>query len=125
VRETGKTACRTQFGELRLGRLTKESKPMPRSLLSIIGLAALAVAAGVSTSPSPATADTIFDVEHARATLRAGRPISDHDAEYLNRWGALSDGYSPRRRYYEDPDYEPFFYVERRSHRTRYYRSRR
>jgi hypothetical protein len=97
---------------------------MKRALLPIVGFAIMA-AAGASIAPSPAAADTIFDVEHARATLRAGRPISDHDAEYLNRWGALSDGYSSRRRYYEDPDYEPFYYIERRSYRPRYYRSRR
>ena len=98
---------------------------MSRTSLSAIGFAIIAAAAAASMAPSPAAADTIFDVEHARATLRAGRPISDHDAEYLNRWGALSDGYSSRRYYVEGSGYETFVFEERRHHRPRYYRSRR
>ncbi len=98
---------------------------MPKPSLPIIGFAIVAVAAGVSSAPAPATADTIFDVEHARATLRAGRPISDHDAEYLNRWGALSDGYSPRRRYSEDSANYDAYYDEHSLLRRRYYRSHR
>lgn len=39
---------------------------------------------------SAATADTIFEVEHARANARAGGPVSAYDAELLDRWGALS-----------------------------------
>jgi hypothetical protein len=41
-----------------------------------------------------AKADTIFDVEHARANYRAGLTNSD-DREFLNRWGRPS-GYYPQ-----------------------------
>ena len=53
---------------------------------------------------SSAVADTIFEVEHARANPRAGRPVSESDAELLNRWGALSGTPDWRRHassYYE------------------------
>lgn len=46
------------------------------------------VLAGVAANG--AIADTIFEVEHARNTARVGGPVSDHDAELLNRWGAHS-----------------------------------
>jgi hypothetical protein len=45
-----------------------------------------------------AKADTIFDVEHARANYRAGL-TSEYDAELLRRWGRPS-GYYPQ---YEPP----------------------
>jgi len=43
----------------------------------------LAVAPGVK-------ADNYFEVEHARANARAGGPVSERDAELLDRYGALS-----------------------------------
>ena len=60
-----------------------------------IGFAALAIA------PSGSKADTIFDVEHARANYRAGLANED-DYEYLDRWGRPS-GYYPQ--YYRDYNY--------------------
>ena len=51
-----------------------------------------------------ASADTIFDVEHARAIARAGGPISEMDAELLNRWGPLSGTPGWRHRYRESFD---------------------
>ena len=39
---------------------------------------------------SAAWADTIFEVERARAAARAGGPVNAHDAELLDRWGATS-----------------------------------
>jgi hypothetical protein len=53
----------------------------------VLGLAAGAFAAlGVAA----AHADTIFDVEHARANARAGRLVSEQDVEFLERYGATS-----------------------------------
>jgi hypothetical protein len=50
-----------------------------------------AVLAGlVILAPLPASADNYFEVEHARANARAGGPISERDAELLDRYGALS-----------------------------------
>jgi hypothetical protein len=39
---------------------------------------------------APASADTIWEVEAARANARAGGPTNAHDAELLERWGCLS-----------------------------------
>ncbi len=40
--------------------------------------------------PPPALADTIFEVENARANARAGGPLSASDKELLNHWGCES-----------------------------------
>ena len=50
----------------------------------------MAVAAVAALSAPQASADTIFEVEHARGNARAGGPVSEQDAEFLERWGALS-----------------------------------
>jgi hypothetical protein len=73
-------------------------------LLISVGCAAIAFA-GV------ARADTIFDVEHARADYRAGL-TSEYDAELLRRWGAPS-GYYPDSRLYRRP---PYRYHPRKRH---------
>jgi hypothetical protein len=49
------------------------------------GLGALALA-----GPGAARADSYWDLEHARANARAGGPVSEQDAELLERWGCLS-----------------------------------
>jgi hypothetical protein len=55
-----------------------------RSVVAITaGVMMLAVAPG-------AMADNYFEVEHARANARAGGPVSERDAELLDRYGALS-----------------------------------
>ena len=41
---------------------------------------------GWALAAGSANADTIFDVEHARADARAGR-VSRNDLEYVIRWG--------------------------------------
>jgi hypothetical protein len=58
-----------------------------------------AVYAGVlmASTAVPVSADTIFEVEHARANARAGGPVNSQDAEFLERWGALSG--TPEWRY--------------------------
>lgn len=80
-----------------------------RGLLVIVSVAAAAAA-----SSTPASADSIFDVEHARATARSGRPISTHDAEYLNRWGATVGTPGWRHHYNENPYFEDYYYDEPR-----------
>ena len=53
---------------------------MKLTIMFAAGLVGCALAAG------SANADTIFEVEHARADARAGR-VSRNDLEYLIRWG--------------------------------------
>jgi hypothetical protein len=78
----------------------------------LLTVAALLMAAPLAATP--AAADTIFDVEHARATARAGGPITAHDAELLNRWGALSGTPGSRGRYSEDiRDYDDVVILRR------------
>ena len=63
------------------------------TIMFAAGLVGCALAAG------SANADTIFEVEHARADARAGR-VSRNDLEYLIRWGGPSGyGYYPAPRY--------------------------
>jgi hypothetical protein len=53
-----------------------------------LGLAA--VAAFAICGAAPAEADTIFEVENARAVARSSRIVSDEQIEFLKRYGALS-----------------------------------
>ena len=53
-------------------------------------LALAAVAAFAISSAAAAEADTIFDVENARAVARSGGVVSDEQIEFLQRYGALS-----------------------------------
>ncbi len=46
--------------------------------------------ASVTLLSSAAVADTLFEVENARAAARAGYPLDDYQLELLDRWGALS-----------------------------------
>ncbi len=55
-----------------------------------IGFAALAVCALTALAPAAVRADSYWDLEHARANARAGGPISEQDAELLERYGCLS-----------------------------------
>jgi len=52
----------------------------------------VALATGIMTLAAAhgAMADNYFEVEHARANARAGGPVSERDAELLDRYGALS-----------------------------------
>ena len=52
-------------------------------------LATVAIMMAFTGAPG-AQADNYFEVEHARANARAGGPISERDAELLDRYGALS-----------------------------------
>jgi hypothetical protein len=80
-----------------------------------ISLFIFAVAAVIFSSAG-AQAETIFDVEHARANYRAGL-VSEYDGELLRRWGAPS-GYYPPSRVYVGP--------QRRGYvRKRHWRGRR
>jgi hypothetical protein len=90
-------------------------------------LAALAGGALLAAGPAPASADSIYDLEHARGNARAGGPISEFDADLLERWGALSGTPDWRRRvrgsaysysYDDGAPYRPW----RRAHHRRVYR---
>lgn len=61
-------------------------------------------------------AQTYLDLEHARANARAGGPVSEYDAEILERWGATSGTPGWRNSFHQDGAYddEP---VRRRQHR--------
>jgi len=58
----------------------------------------LAAAAGVAAFSLPAAAGGIVEaaeLEHARANARAGGPVSERDAELLERWGCSSGTHTP------------------------------
>jgi hypothetical protein len=50
----------------------------------------IATVAVLGALASGATADNYWEVESARANARAGGPVSERDAELLDRYGALS-----------------------------------
>jgi hypothetical protein len=81
-----------------------------------VGLVMLAFAAFGATA---ANADTIFDVENARANARAGRLIDDHQIELLERYGALSGtpGYRRGETFSYEFDGEGVRYHRRPLHR--------
>ena len=58
---------------------------MSAARLATIGMVALVIA-----GPTSAAADSYWEVEAARANARAGGPISEQDAEMLERYGCLS-----------------------------------
>lgn len=70
-----------------------------------ISLSVFACAAALFISGA-ARADTIFEVEHARASARAGVADAD-DEEFLQRWGGAPNGYyqAPRDDYVDGPYY--------------------
>ncbi|HML42374.1 MAG: hypothetical protein JNN24_06510 [Hyphomicrobium zavarzinii] len=58
---------------------------MKRLILPVLGIGAL-----VALMPAAVRADSYWEVEHARANARAGGPVSERDAELLERYGCLS-----------------------------------
>jgi hypothetical protein len=50
----------------------------------------LAIATAIGGLALPAHADSYWDLEAARANARAGGPVSERDAELLDRYGCLS-----------------------------------
>ena len=79
--------------------------------MNIAKLVAVGSMAFVLVGPMPASADFRGEVESARANARAGGPVSEHDAELLQRWGCLSGTRNP--------------VCERSGQGRRYYRERR
>ena len=94
---------------------------MTRSVRCFGAIAAVISVAALTAAP--AFADTIFEVENARANARAGGPVSNLDAELLNRWGALSGTPGWRHRYSERFDDDDTGYQRwwLRSHRRAYH----
>ena len=85
-------------------------------------LAILAASAAFAMTAVPSYADTIFEVEHARAIARSGGPITEMDADLLRKYGALSGSPGWRHRYDQSADGGYYGYSERRVHRQRPYR---
>lgn len=56
------------------------------SIAAAVGMGALMVLGGAMA----ARADSYWELEHARANARAGGPVSERDAELLERYGCLS-----------------------------------
>lgn len=52
--------------------------------------AILGFAAFTALAPSTVRADSYWELESARANARAGGPVSERDAELLERYGCLS-----------------------------------
>jgi hypothetical protein len=75
----------------------------------LLGVAAIAFCA------MPAKADTLFEVENARAKARAGGPVSSHDADMLDRWGTTSG----TRGYYVQDQFVWYLDRDRRRDRRR------
>lgn len=62
-----------------------------RAFMGAGAFAALALSLTLSLGVgAPALADSYWEVEHARANARAGGPVSERDAELLERYGCLS-----------------------------------
>ena len=76
-------------------------------ILRVIAAATIALAAG----STHASADYRGEVESARANARAGGPVSERDAELLERYGCLSGTRSE--------------FCQRQHNDRRYYRERR
>jgi hypothetical protein len=79
--------------------------------MTLAKLMAAGAMAFVLVGSLPASADFRGEVESARANARAGGPVSEHDAELLERWGCLSGTRNP--------------VCERGNQGRRYYRERR
>ena len=79
--------------------------------MTLAKLMAAGAMAFVLVGSLPASADFRGEVESARANARAGGPVSEHDAELLERWGCLSGTRNPA--------------CERGNQGRRYYRERR
>jgi hypothetical protein len=60
---------------------------MHRLILAVAGLVALTAASSPAAAGGLAEAG---ELEAARANARAGGPVSERDAELLERWGCLS-----------------------------------
>ena len=72
----------------------------------------IAIALLVAAGSMSAKADNYWEVEAARANARAGGPVSERDAELLERYGCLS---GTRSRFCERLRYrDRAFYRERR-----------
>ena len=67
------------------------------------GIAVALLSLPIIGSATPVQANEISEVVGARANARAGGPLSPHDAELIDRYGALSGtrGYSPGGTRYE------------------------
>jgi len=95
-----------------------------RSLLALM----LVGACGMALIPRDAAAGGLVEageLEHARANARAGGPVSEQDAELLQRYGCLSgtnspacrQGYQSQRYYYSDRRHKHRTHKHRRRHR--------
>lgn len=79
---------------------------MKTMMLSVLGVSAILAAA---VTPASAGMGTAYELEHARANARAGGPISEYDAELLERWGNSTGGpdwrkqYRAQQGYYDEP----------------------
>lgn len=81
----------------------------------------LAVGFGVMATSGPVSAGGILEaaeLEHARANARAGGPVSERDAEFLERYGCLS---GTRSRFCEQLQYRntSSYRAERKRYRDR------
>lgn len=78
----------------------------PFAISAVSGIVAVFAVAGGSAVPAVAGAGTAYELEHARANARAGGPISEYDAELLERWGNSTGGPDWRRQYRAQQGYD-------------------
>ena len=65
-----------------------------------------------------AQAQTLYDVENARANYRAGL-VSEYDADLLRMWGAPTGNYPPSR-VYTPPSYDRQPVLQKQTREKRY-----
>lgn len=93
---------------------------MKREILAVVMICTGAMA----TAPHRASAGGLVEageLEHARANARAGGPVSERDAELLERYGCLSGTDSPACH----QGYSGYRYARPRGHRHYHHRRHR
>ncbi|MEQ1651248.1 MAG: peptidase M48 [Hyphomicrobium sp.] len=93
------------------------------SAVALGGLFVTGAMFALAPVPAMAGATAAFELEHARANARAGGPISEYDAELLERWGNSSGGpdwrkqYRAQQGYYDDAPVQRRYKKHRRVYR--------
>ncbi|MTD93521.1 hypothetical protein GIW81_04130 [Hyphomicrobium sp. xq] len=67
------------------------------------------VAMAIALAPTAASADSVSEIENARAKERSGLYLNDRDREQLRRWGGNSDYGRYAYRAYDDGHYDGYY----------------
>jgi hypothetical protein len=69
------------------------------------------IAMAIALAPTPASADSVTEIENARAKERSGLYLNGRDREQLRRWGGSSDYGRYAYRPYDDGYYGGYYYA--------------